>query len=85
MNNTIDKVVHQFATCQEHQCAQPTETFRIHEIPIRQVAGFDMFYFGGHDHLIIADYYSKLPIVRKIPMVQCTSQIVVSLTKQIFS
>ena len=87
MNKGINKVVHQCATCQEYQCAQPAETLRPHEIPTRprQVVGSDLFYVDGHDHLIVADYYSKFPIVRKIPMGHCTSQTVVSLTKQIFS
>ena len=87
MTTDIDKVVHQCATRQEHQCAQPAETLRPHEIPTRpwQVVGSDLFYYDGHDHLIVADYYSKFLIVRKIPMGHCTSQTVVSLTKQIFS
>ena len=87
MNTDIDKVVHQCATCQEYQCAQPAETLRPHEIPTRpwQVVGSDLCYFDGHDHLIVADYYLKFPIVRKIPTGQCTSQTVVSITKHIFS
>ena len=68
-------------------CATLAGTLKPHEIPTRswQVVGSDLFYFDGHDHLIVADYYSKFPIVWKIPMGQCTSQTVVSLTKQIFS
>ena len=50
-----------------------------HEIPTRP------WQIDGHDHLIVADYYSKFPIVRKIPMGQCNSQTVVNLTKQMFS
>ena len=87
MNTGIDKVVHQCATCQKYQCAQPAETLGPHEIPTRpwQVVGSDLFHFDGHDHLIVADYYSRFPIVRKISMGQCTCQTVVSLTKHIFS
>ena len=70
MNTDIDKVVHQCATCQEYQYAQPAETLRPHEIPTRPWQDFrsDLFYFDGHDHLIVSDYYSKFPIVRKITM-----------------
>ena len=77
MNTDIDKEVHQCATCQEYQCAQPAETLRPQEIPTCpwQVVGYHLFYFD--DHLIVANYYSKFPIVRKIPMGQCTSQTVV--------
>ena len=87
MSTDIDKVVHQCATCQEYRYAQPAETLRPHEMPTRpwQVVGSDLFYFDGHDHLIVADYYSKFPIVRKIPMGQGTSQTAVSITNQIFS
>ena len=72
MNTDIDKVVHQCATSKVYQCAQPAETFKPHEIPTRpwQVVGSDLFYFDEHDHLLVADYYSKFPIVRNIPMGQ---------------
>ena len=50
-----------------------------------KVVGTDLFYFDGHDHSIVADYYSKFPLVRKIPMGQYNSQTVVNLTKQMFS
>ena len=43
-----------------------------------------MFFFNDADWLIIADYYSKFPIVRKMSR-PCLSSSVVSVTKQIFS
>ena len=43
-----------------------------------------MFQWNGSDYLIIADYYSKFPIIRKLSG-QSTSSAVVKLTKQVFS
>ena len=43
-----------------------------------------MFFFNDADWLIIADYYSKLSIVRKMPR-PCLSSRVVSVTEHIFS
>ena len=66
--------------------AQQQETLLPHEIPSRplEVVGTDMFFFNDADWLIIADYYSKFPIVRKMPR-PCLSTSVVSVTKHIFS
>ena len=47
--------------------------------------GTDLFLFDADEYLIIADYYSKYPFVRKIPRGQSNSKTVVNLTKQIFS
>ena len=69
MNNDIDQVVQQRATCQEHPCSQQGETLQIHEIPTRpwQIVGTDLFFFDGHDHFPLG------------------SQTVVNPTKQMFS
>ena len=86
INRDIDTTVRSCHTCQEHQPAQQHETLLPHEIPSRpwEVVGTDMFFFNDADWLIIADYYWKFPIVRKMPR-PCLSSNVVSVTKQIFS
>ena len=86
INRDIETTVKSCHICQEHQPAQQHESLLPHEVPSRpwEVVGTDMFFFNDADWLIIADYYSKFPIVRKMPR-PCLSSSVVSVTKQIFS
>ena len=64
---------------------QPAEPLLQHDIPQRpwQTVGTDMFRFDGAEYLIIADYYSKYPFIRRVHG-RCTSATVVHLTKQVF-
>ena len=80
----IENLIKHCETCQQHQRTQQ-ETLIQHEIPTRpwEVLGTDLFFFEGENYLIIADYYSKFFFIRKISG-QCTSQIVVNTTKQLF-
>ena len=57
------------------------------EVPPRpwHTIGTDLFYLDEDEYLLIADYYTKYPFVRKIPKGQSTSKCVVDITKQIFS
>ena len=86
INRDIETTVKSCHIYQEHQPAQQHETLLPHEIPSRpwEVVGTDMFFFHDADWLIIVDYYSKFPIVRRMPR-PCLSSSVVSVTKQIFS
>lgn len=73
--------------CHESQKAQTKETLELHEIPTRpwQVVGTDLFTWNGDEYLLICDYYSKFPIIKKIPSGQSTGQTVVRLTKYVMS
>ncbi|XP_038061713.1 uncharacterized protein K02A2.6-like [Patiria miniata] len=86
MNQDIDHVVSQCPTCQEHQRSQTKETLLPHELPTRpwQILGTDLFHFEGNEYLMIADYYSKFPLVHRMPA-NCTSGAVIDATQQIFS
>ena len=86
INSDIDKITSSCDVCQQYQRSQAHETLMQHELPTRpwQVLGTDLFYFDNGTFLIIADYYSKFQFVRKLSG-QCTSQQVITLTKQIFS
>ena len=85
INADIEKVCATCPTCQTHQPAQSTEPLMNQEIPSRpwQILGSDLFSFEGDNYLIVADYYSKFPIVRKMPA-RCTSHSVIQACKQIF-
>ena len=86
INRDIETTVKSCHICQEHQLAHQHETLLSHEVPSRpwEVDGTDMFFFNVADWFIIADHYSKFPIVREMPR-PCLSSNVVSVTKQIFS
>lgn len=86
INRDIDNIVQTCPTCQQHQNAQSPETLHQHEIPSRpwSTVGTDLFVLDNKQWLIVADYYSKYPIVRKLP-VPAPSSVVVSATKQIFA
>ena len=82
----IEQLVRSCSVCQEYQKSLPHETLKQHELPTRpwQVLGTDLFQLKGEPYLIVADYYSKFPIIRKMPQ-PCTSQAVVNATMEIFS
>ena len=82
----IEQLVRSCSVCQEYQKSLPHETLKQHELPTRpwQVLGTDLFQLKGEPYLIVADYYSKFPIIRKMPQ-PCTSLAVVNATMEIFS
>ena len=41
--------------------------------------------FDGSEYLVIVDYYSKMPIVRKMPTSQCNSAKTISVLKELFA
>ena len=73
-------------TCQTYQRSNTREPLISHEIPTSpwQVVGTDLFQLDGVQYLIITDYKSKFPFIRKMPL-QCTSSAVITASKQIFS
>ena len=86
INTYIDRLVQTCNVCQEHQPSQTPEPLHQHGIPSKpwSVLGTDLFEFEGHHWLIIADYYTKYPIIRQLPH-PSPSSVVVNVTKQIFA
>ena len=61
MNSDIEKIVKTCKTCRELQKSKPSLPMKYHDIPTRpwqKVGSDDLFFFGGNEYLIIADYYS---------------------------
>lgn len=85
INEDIENMCSTCTTCQKYQPSQAKEPRINHDIPERpwQVLGSDLFYFKGTNYLIVADYYSKFPIIKKLPS-NCTSYSVIEAMKQIF-
>ncbi|CAM1293241.1 Uncharacterised protein g678 [Pycnogonum litorale] len=86
INQDIEKAIKSCVTCQEYARSQCKEPLLPHEIPTRpwEVVGMDLFQLLNAEWLIIADYFSKYIIVRKMPR-PCTSSSVVSCAKQVFA
>lgn len=86
INQEIEKMVQQCPVCQECGNSQRAETLQPHEIPTRpwQFVATDLFTLDGKEYLLVADVYSKYPIVRQLPQ-QTTSHAVIRLLKEIFS
>ncbi len=81
----IECMVRECSVCQEHQRSQSAQPLVPHEVPQRpwEVIGTDIFIIDGVDYLLVADYFSKVPFVRRIRG-STTSTSVISLMKQIF-
>ena len=83
MNADVDNTIKNCSICQENIPAPPKETFQPQDV-LSRVVGTDLFNCNNHEHLIIADYYSKFPIIRKMNGLT-TSNMVISTMEQIFS
>ena len=82
----IEQMVKACSICQEAQPQQPKEPMIPADVPPRawHTVGADLFYSKGTEYLLVSDYYSKFPFVRRLPA-KCTSAAVVLQLKQIFS
>ena len=83
----IEASVQKCEVRQESRHKQAIETSEPHEVPTRpwQVIGTNLFSWFGEKYLLLCDYYSKVPTVKKIPRGQSTGNTVVGLTKGGFS
>ncbi|XP_063963288.1 uncharacterized protein K02A2.6-like [Lytechinus pictus] len=70
---------------QEYGKSQTPEPLHPHDIPTRpwQVIATDLFHLDGKEYLLVADIYSKFPIVKKLQ--HTTSANIIDLIKEIFS
>nr|XP_054752822.1 uncharacterized protein K02A2.6-like [Lytechinus pictus] len=85
INSHIEERVKSCPICQEYGKSQTPEPLHPHDIPTRpwQVIATDLFHLDGKEYLLVADVYSKFPIVKKLQ--HTTSANIISLIKEIFS
>ena len=85
INADIERTVKTCSICQSNQSSQQAETLLPHDIPDGpwQVLATDIFHLDGNDYVIVADYYSKMPFVRRLTS-NSTSATVISVLKQLF-
>ena len=72
-------------TCMQFPKRQPKEPLHPYSVPSfpRQKLATDLFYDQGAQYLLVTDYYSKYPIVRKLN--STTSVAVINHLKSIFA
>ena len=72
-------------TCQVYSKSQSRETLQQHEIPAQpwRKIGADLFELQGKHYLLVADYYSRFSVIRRLSGL--TTQSVIGQMKSIFS
>ena len=87
INEDIRKMVEACPTCQRHRPQEPRQPLQPTPAPERpwQHLGADFFTFDGFEYLVIIDYYTKMPFIRKIPPSQCNAAKTISMLKELFS
>ena len=75
INADIRKMVEACPTCLRHCPQEPWQPLQSTPAPERpwQHLGADYFSFDGSDYLVIVNYYTKMPFVRKMSPSQCNS------------
>ena len=87
INEDIRKMVEACPTCQCHHPQEPRQPLQPTPAPEhpRQHLGADFFTFDGFEYLVIINYYTKMPFIRKIPPSQCNAANTISVLKELFS
>ena len=87
INKDIKQLVEACPTCQRHRPQEPRQPLKPTP-PLEQAwqqLGADFMMFDGSEYLVIIDYYSKMPIVRKMPTSQCNSAKMITVLKELFA
>ena len=87
INEDIRKMVKECPTCQHHHPQEPRQPLQPTPAPECpwQHLGADFFTFDGFEYLVIINYYTKMPFIRKIPSSQCNAAKTIALLKEMFS
>ena len=87
INQDIKRMVESCATCQRHRPQEPRQPLKPTPAPERpwQHISADFFSFDGFEYLVIIDYYSKIPFIRRMPPSQCNAAKTISVLKELFS
>ena len=74
INKDIEQLVEACPTCQRHRPQEPRQPLKPTPLPDRawQHLGADFMSFDRSEYLVIVNYYSKMPIVWKMPTSQCS-------------
>lgn len=84
INKDIELLCKSCELCQELQPQQPREPMHMHEKPGMPwvKVGTDLFEINGKNYLIIADYFSRFPVVKELH--STTAAAIIAVTKETF-
>jgi len=84
ISKDIDDLVSNCHVCQEQLPANRKEPMKPFEVPPGpwHTVGSDIFFCGNENYLLLIDYYSKFPVVRKLSTI--SSQQVIETMKSVF-
>ena len=87
INKDIEQLVEACTTCQRHWPQEPRQPLKPTPPPERpwQQLRADLWRFDGSEYLVIINYYSKMPIVQKMPTSQCNSAKIITVLKELFA
>ena len=76
-NRDIDELVKTCSPCQRHQKLNAKEPLLLHDGPAKawHTLGSDIFFWNQTDYLLVVDYYSKFPVVKKLANTQSSTVI----------
>ena len=85
INRDVEATCRACELCQEMQASQAKQLMMMHKKPMAPWVklGTDLFTIDGKDFLIISDYYSRYPIIKKLTSTTAAS--IVSATKEALS
>ena len=72
INQDIEEMVKHCAPCQRNHSMNVKEPLMPHDIPQKpwHTLGSDLFFWNNSPYLLVSDYYSKFPLVRKLDNIQ---------------
>ena len=81
INANIEHLVKSCTVCQTHQNGQQAETLLQHDIPDGQwqVVVSDIFHLKGNDYVIVADYCTKMPFIRRVSTTSSSASVIMAL------
>ena len=87
ISRDIENYVKNCDTCLRHQRNQPHQPLMPHDVPELpwQTVGADIMTLDGQDHIVLVDYHSKMPFIRRTGSAgQTTTASVISAMSQVF-
>ena len=77
INQDIEEMVKRCGPCQHNQSMNVKEPLMPHDIPQKpwHTLGSDLFFWNNSPYLLVADYYSKFPLVRKLDNIRSDTTI----------
>ena len=85
INSDVKHLIESCPTCQQHcpqelqQLLQPTSAPE----HLWQLLGTDYFHFDISEYLVVTNYYSKMPIIRRMYAYQCSASKNISVLKEL--